>query len=259
VTSRPYLAVTHYDGARFVGWQRQREGRTVQGEMEAVLDRLLGRRTVATGAGRTDTGVHALGQGVGFLADERWEEDPAALRRALNALLPRDVWVESVHPMQPGFHARRSAVARRYRYVVGTDAAAQSPFRRPYEWALGRPLDVGLLARAAELLIGAHDFRGLATRGGADPDCRCRVALADWAPRPDGAGVTFTIEADRFVHHMVRFLVGAMIDIALTRRPLTDLSVLLAAADNQAASPPAPPQGLYLVAVRYPAELYAEA
>src|SRR2546425_1682808 len=112
-----------------------------------------------------------------------------------------------------------------------------------------------------------HDFRGLAaTAGGregggrdAKPHYRSRVALAQWAPRTDGAGVTFTIEADRFLHRMVRFLVGAMVDIALGRRPLEDLPRLLVAADNQAASPPAPPQGLYLVAVHYPAHLYAEA
>src|SRR5207249_2532208 len=269
VTSRPYLAVVHYDGAQFVGWQRQRDGRTVQAEFEAVLARLMGRRTTATGAGRTDTGVHALGQGVGFLAGERWAADADGLRRALNALLPRDVWVERVHPMRAGFHARKSAVARRYRYLIGTDDTADSPFRRPYEWAFARPLDPLLLARAAELLPGEHDFRGLAaTAGGregegggrdAERHHRSRVALAQWAPRTDGAGVTFTIEADRFLHRMVRFLVGAMVDIALGRRPLEDLPRLLVATDNQAASPPAPPQGLYLVAVHYPAHLYAEA
>jgi tRNA pseudouridine38-40 synthase len=226
-----------------------------------VLERLMGERTTATGAGRTDTGVHALGQGVGFVAGERWATDPAGLERALNALLPRDVWVERVHPMQPGFHARNSAQARRYRYVIGTDDAAHSPFRRPYEWALARPLDGALLARAAEALPGEHDFRGLAATGAgsAKPHYRSRVALAEWAPRTDGAGVTFTIEADRFLHRMVRFLVGAMVDIALHRRPLEDLPRLLTATDNQAASPPAPPQGLYLLTVRYPADLYGEA
>ena len=260
MTSRPYLAVVHYDGAEFVGWQRQRAGRTVQAEFEGVLERLMGRRTSAVGAGRTDTGVHALGQGVGFLAGGRWERDPDGLRRALNALLPRDVWVERVHAMQAGFHARNSATARRYRYVVGVDDAAQSPFRRPYEWGLGRSLDPSLLANAAADLVGEHDFRGLAAHGGATkPHYRCRVALAQWAPRADGAGMTFTIEADRFVHRMVRFLVGAMVDIALRRRPLSDLAVLLAAPDNAAASPPAPPQGLYLLTVTYPADLYAEA
>ncbi len=263
MTSRPFLAVVHYDGAGFVGWQRQPQGRTVQADVEAVLERLAGLRTTATAAGRTDTGVHALGQGVGFLLPERWSGDVEGLRRALNALLPRDIWVEGVHAMRPGFHARRSATARRYRYVIGTDEASRSPFRRPYEWALGsgRPLDLGQLGRAAEVLAGTHEFRGLAATAGAaaTPDYRCHVALAEWAPRTDGTGVTFTIEADRFLHRMVRFLVGAMVDVALGRRPLSDFPRLLAASDNQAASPPAPPQGLYLVAVRYPPDLYAGA
>jgi tRNA pseudouridine38-40 synthase len=258
VASRPVLAVVHYDGGQFVGWQRQPRGRTVQAEFEAVLERLLGRRVAVTGAGRTDTGVHAIGQGVGFSAEERWSDDPVGLRRAVNALLPRDVWVERVHVMRAGFHARRSAVARRYRYVIGTDEASRSPFRRPYEWSLGRPLDQGPLAAAATTLVGEHDFRGLAATSD-KPDFRCRVALAEWAPRLDGTGVTFTIEADRFLHHMVRFLVGTMVDVSLGRRPLSDLPLLLSASDNQAASPPAPPQGLYLVAVRYPADLYTEA
>ncbi len=261
MTSRPFLAVVQYDGARFAGWQRQPEARTVQADFEAVLERLMGRRTVATGAGRTDAGVHALGQGVGFTATERWDGKTGDLRRALNALLPRDIWVERVDGMEPGFDARRSATARRYRYLIGTDEAGASPFRRPYEWALGRSLDLGLLQAAALALVGEHDFRGLAAAGAATAHYRCRVALAEWAPRADvgEGGVTFTIEADRFLHHMVRFLVGAMVDIALGRRPPSDFPRLLAATDNLAASPPAPPQGLYLVAVRYPPDLYAEA
>jgi len=259
VSTRPFLAVVQYDGARFVGWQRQPGGRTVQAEFELVLERLAGRKTTATGAGRTDTGVHALGQGVSFALPERWSGQGEGVLRALNALLPRDVWVERVHEMRPGFHARRSARARRYRYVIGTDAGSRSPFRRPYEWALGRPLDAARLAAAAAALPGVHEFRGLAAAGVVSSDYRCRVASAEWAPRPDGAGMTFTIEADRFLHRMVRFLVGAMVDIALGRRPPSDFSELLQARDNLAASPPAPPQGLYLVAVRYPADLYAEA
>src|SRR5437588_11250576 len=192
----------------------------------------MGRPTAATGAGRTDAGVHALGQGVGFLASGGWAAYTAGLHRALNALLPRDIWVERLQAMRPGFHARNSALARRYRYVIGTVEAARSPFRRPYEWALGRPLEVTVLARAAELLVGEHDFRGLAASGARStrPHYRSRVALAEWAPRTDGAGVTFTIEADRFLHRMVRFLVGAMVDVALCRRRRGDItSVLLRA------------------------------
>jgi tRNA pseudouridine38-40 synthase len=256
------LAVIQYDGGGFAGWQRQPEDRTVQAEFEAVLERLMGRRTVATGAGRTDTGVHALGQGVSFQASERWVSQPAELRRALNALLPREIWVERVHLMRPGFDARRSATARRYRYLIGTDDAAASPFRRPYEWALGgsHPLDVRALESAAAALVGEHSFRGLAAAGANTTHYRCRVALAQWAPRADiaGAGVMFTVEADRFLHHMVRFIVGTMVDIALGRRPPADFLHLLAAENNLAASPPAPPQGLYLEAVQYPPELFAE-
>src|SRR5206468_12827630 len=147
--------------------------------------------------------------------------DADGLRRALNALLPRDVWVERVHPMRAGFHARKSAVARRYRYLIGTDDTAHSPFRRPYEWAFARPLDLLLLARAAELLPGEHDFRGLAaTAGGregegggrdAKPHHRSRVPLPQWRPGTAGRGGTFTMEADRLLHRMVRFLVAAMV------------------------------------------------
>jgi tRNA pseudouridine38-40 synthase len=265
VTSRPpspgpFLAVVQYDGGGFAGWQRQPKDRTVQAEFEAVLERLMGRRTVATGAGRTDTGVHALGQAVSFAAPERWSAEE--LRRALNALLPREIWVQRVHRMRPGFDARRSATARRYRYLIGTDEAAASPFRTPYEWALGRSggrgLDVGALHSAAAALPGQHDFRGLAAAGANTAHYRCRVALAEWAPRADGMGMAFTVEADRFLHHMVRFIVGTMVDIALGRRPPADFPRLLAATDNLAASPPAPPQGLYLEAVQYPPDLYAE-
>jgi tRNA pseudouridine38-40 synthase len=260
-TRRPLLAVIQYDGGGFAGWQRQPPpARTVQAEFEAVLERLLGKRVAVTGAGRTDAGVHALGQGVSFPVPERWTAQE--MRRALNALLPRDVWVQQVRVMQAGFDARRSAIARRYRYLIGTDETAASPFRRPYEWALatgGEQLQEAALHDAAAALIGEHDFRGLAAAGANTAHYRCRVALAVWAPRADGAkGVQFTVEADRFLHHMVRFIVGTMVDIALGRRPSADFSRLLAASDNLAASPPAPPQGLYLEAVRYPQDLYAE-
>src|SRR5256712_8211545 len=172
----------------------------------------MGRRTAATGAGRTDTGVHALGQGVGFLGDGRWAEDVPGLYRALNALLPRDIWVERVSPMRPGFHARNSALARRYRYVIGTDDAARSPFRRPYEWAFGRPLDVALLSRAAELLLGEHDFRGLAATGGGSgrPHYLRRVARAPGVPRTVGAGVTFTNPVAPVAARSVRVLACAI-------------------------------------------------
>jgi tRNA pseudouridine38-40 synthase len=269
--SRTFLATLHFDGTRFVGWQRQSAGRSVQAEFEQVLERLFGGRAPVHAAGRTDAGVHAVGLAVSFIVpprptgtntnkrngvpgESRWTF--TALRRALNALLPADCWVEAVQPMRAGFHARKSALARRYRYVIGTDEACASPFRRAFEWALARPLDAAALRAAARLLEGTHDFRAFAAKGEPKPHYDCTIRTATWEPRLNGEGLTFHIEADRFLHHMVRMLVGTMVDVGLGRRPLADIERLLERRDTQETSPPAPPQGLYFVAATYPAHLY---
>jgi tRNA pseudouridine38-40 synthase len=251
-----FLAVVHFDGGRFLGWQRQREGRSVQGEFERVLERLAGEVVRAIAAGRTDAGVHAEGLGVSFHLPEKWT--PTAARRALNALLPPDCWVESVARMQPGFHARKSAIARRYRYDIGTDPASASPFRRPFEWALGRSLDLPSLRTAAALVRGEHDFQSFSVRGQEKPHWRCDIGRADWTERPDGRGLSFHVEADRFLHHMVRMLVGTMVDVGLGRRPVADMAALLLRGDNLETSPPAPPEGLYFVSALYPPAHYLE-
>lgn len=253
--SRTFLATLHYDGTGFVGWQRQPAGRSVQAEFERVLERLFSRRTVAHAAGRTDAGVHALGQSVSFSAPVSWSTSD--MHRALNALLPQDCWVETVQPVQPTFHARKSAISRRYRYDIGLDGAAASPFRRRFEWALSRSLDLGLLGEAATLIRGEHDFRAFAAKGN-KPHHRCRLSLAEWHSRPNGRGISFHVEADRFLHHMVRMLVGTMVDVGLGRRPLGDITLLLDRGDNQDTSPPAPPQGLYFIAASYPPELLVD-
>ena len=254
MAERTVQLVLHYDGSGFSGWQRQPEQRTVQGVMEAALERLCGAPVGVLGAGRTDAGVHARGQAAGVRVPERWT--PSALRRALNAVLPPDVWVAAAHEMRAAFHARYSAVARRYGYYVGTDEEADSPFRRRLEFAIRRPLDRGALDATAAGLLGEHGFRAFAVRGTAPPDDdhRCHVHVARWLDRP--GGVVFEIEANRFLHHMVRFLVGTMLDIATGRRPQQDMAALLAALDNRAVSPPAPAHALFLEAVVYPADLY---
>jgi tRNA pseudouridine38-40 synthase len=162
------------------------------------------------------------------------------------------VWAARAGFAPEGFHARRHATARRYRYVVGCDAAAFSPFRRPYEWALGVPLAGDLLDAGARAILGEHDFRGFAAVGPARRHHRCRVVESSWQRRQDAEGFIFTIEADRFLHRMVRFLVGMMVDVARGRRPREDIDRLLSMTTNEDASPPAPPQGLYLIGARYP-------
>ena len=248
--SRTFLATLHFDGTGFVGWQRQPAGRSVQAELERALERLFGQRAPANAAGRTDAGVHAVGLGVSFPAPDSWTAP--TLLRALNAVLPHECWVERVQAARPGFHARKSALSRRYRYDVGTDAAAASPFRRPYEWALQRPLDLAALRASATLLHGEHEFLAFAAKGEPRPHHRCRLSTAEWIGRTAGRGVSFHVEADRFLHHMVRMLVGTMVDIGLGRRPVADIEMLLERGDNRRTSPPAPPQGLYFVAATYP-------
>jgi tRNA pseudouridine38-40 synthase len=259
MAERTVQLVLHYDGAGFSGWQRQPEQRTVQGVLEEALGRLCATPVSALGSGRTDAGVHARGQAVGVRVPERWRGDVQQLRRALNAVLPSDVWVARAAEMRHEFHARYSAVSRRYSYYVGTDDEAHSPFRGRYELAFGQPLSRGALDAAAAHLEGDHCFRGFAVLGTApaEDDHRCRVTEARWRERP--GGLVFEIEANRFLHHMVRFLVGTMLDVASGRRPLDDVPRLLASSDNSEVSAPAAPHALFLDRVTYPSELYLEA
>jgi tRNA pseudouridine38-40 synthase len=256
MAERSVQLVLHYDGTRFAGWQRQPDARTVQGEIEQTLTRLCNVNTRAVGAGRTDAGVHARGQAVGALVPTTWTVHK--LRRALNALLPDDVWVAAAYEMQPDFHARYSAVARAYSYRIGTDDRARSPFRSRWEWGVAEALDRRLLDEAAGILLGDHCFRGYAVRGTAPErdNHRCDVRVARWRER-DG-GLTFEITANRFLHHMVRFIVGTMIEVATGRRDRGTVARLLEATANSEVSPPAPAHGLCLEQVEYPDGMYVD-
>lgn len=246
--------VLHYDGAGFAGWQRQPETRTVQGVLEAALTRLCNRETKATGAGRTDAGVHARGQAAGTVVPDAWSAQ--RLRRALNAVLPADVWVAAAFDMASEFHARYDAISRRYSYRIGTDEASRSPFRQRYEWCVEDRLDARVLRDGAEAILGERCFRAYAVHGTApETDShRCQVLDARWCDA-NGA-IVFEIEANRFLHHMVRFLVGTMVDAARGRRDPGDVARLLDANDNSETSAPAPAHALVLERVNYPADLY---
>ena len=249
--------VLQYDGSRFAGWQRQPTSPTVQSAVEEVLERLFGRPVGLIGAGRTDAGVHARGQSAHVRVPETW--NASKLRRALNSLLPPDVWIAQAHNVTDQFHARYSAISRRYTYHLGTDDESASPFRRRYEWRVPwRLTDESLLSVAAADLLGEHQFFGFAVRGTAPPadEHRCTVTYAEWTR--DGGRLDFTIEANRFLHHMVRFLVGTMVDVAAGRRDHESFARLLDARDNVSVSPPAPAHGLFLERVSYPGHFYPE-
>jgi tRNA pseudouridine38-40 synthase len=254
--SRSVQLVLHYDGARFSGWQRQPGERTVQGVLEAAVSKLCGEPVTVVGAGRTDAGVHARGQAAGARVPAKW--GAFALRRSMNAILPDDVWIAAAFEMRDEFHPRYSAISRSYSYYVGTDDLASSPFRRTHELAWRKSLGFDRLETAALAIQGEHCFRAFAVRGTA-PDRdehRCAVAHAGWRKRE--GGLVFDITADRFLHHMVRFLVGTMLEIGEGKREPAVIGELLQQEDNSQVSPPAPPHALFLERVEYPKDLYLE-
>jgi tRNA pseudouridine38-40 synthase len=252
--SRSVQLVLHYDGSRFSGWQRQPGERTVQGDLEAAVSKLCGAPITVVGAGRTDAGVHARGQAAGVRVPDKWSA--LALRRSMNAILPDDVWIAAAFEMREDFHPRYSAVSRSYSYYVGTDDFASSPFRRTTELVWKKPLELKRLAAAASAIEGEHCFRAFAVKGTAPEkdDHRCTVSRATWRER-DG-GLVFEIQADRFLHHMVRFLVGTMLEIGEGRREPGAIAELLTQEDNSKVAQPAPPHGLFLERVEYPKDLY---
>src|SRR5438270_1997082 len=254
MASRSVQLVLHYDGAGFSGWQRQPGERTVQAVLEAAVSKLCAEALTVVGAGRTDAGVHARGQAAGVRVPEKWSA--AALRRSMNAILPDDVWIAAAFEMRDEFHPRYSAVSRSYSYFVGTDDFASSPFRRRYELAWKKPLDFERLSAAAAAVLGRRCFRAFAVKGTAPErdDHRCIVSHAAWRERE--GGLVFDIRADRFLHHMWRFLVGTMLEIGEGRRDLSDMKELLEKEDNSEVSQPAPAHALFLEQVEYPPHLY---
>ena len=241
----------HYDGRDFFGWQVQAKERTVQGELERVLSRLFDRPAQVIGSGRTDRGVHATGQVAAVDAPPKWT--PEALRRSLNALLPRDVWVADAALAPERFHPRYDAVARSYVYRVGLVEETKSPFRAPWCWPLVRPLDRPAVERATAAIVGDHSFKAFAKAGQEERGDRCTVTEARWTGW-ENVGAEFHVTANRFLHHMVRYLVGTLVEIGTGARPESDMAALLENREGLETSPPAPPEGLFLCRVRYPGE-----
>lgn len=245
-------AVLQYDGTAYRGWQRQADALTVQGTCEAALARILG-PTVILAAGRTDTGVHARGQVVHF--DTAAGLSPAALRRAWNAQLPTDIWVARLARAAIDFHARHDAVARTYRYRLALGRMAPSPFVRRFAWPISRPLDWTRMEAATAAIMGVHDFRRFAKGTGehrvrpvSEPG-RCDVREARWLRSREGRVLVIT--ADRFLRHMVRALVGAIVASGLGRIEPDEIRAALEPDGHRPRASYAPPQGLFLWAVEY--------
>lgn len=235
-----------YDGARFSGWAIQPGERTVQGELEAALSQVLGEPIRLIVAGRTDAGVHAIGQVASFGTDKPL---PSTLRRALNSLTGRDLAVHGLAAAPDGFDARRDACSRRYRYRIEA-ASVPSPFehRRSLHWP--HRLDRDLLDRCALALVGVHDFTAFTPTDTRHRHFHRRILDAHWTQEA-GAVLAFEVAADAFLRGMVRALVGTIVEVASGRRAPADFERLLAGGAREEAGDSADPHGLYLLRVDY--------
>lgn len=234
-----------YDGGGFHGWQVQSKGRTVQGVLEAALERLAHGPVRVAGAGRTDAGCHAVGQVASVTLDTRLEAD--RLRQALNAHLPADVRVVEVAVAASGFHARFDAVRRAYRYLI---IPRPSALRRGLAWNRVVRADEDALNDAVQPLLGSHDFTSFSRQASETGATRCRVAGARWRCR--SGMLRFDIEADRFLYTMVRRIVATAVRAAEGGGGARAIRAVLEARDRRASAPAAPAHGLYLMRVRYP-------
>jgi tRNA pseudouridine38-40 synthase len=238
-----------YDGTQYVGWQRQAEGTSIQGLLEAALQPMAGAPVSVQGAGRTDAGVHALAQ----VASVAMATDLACatLARALNAVLPLDVRILAVEDMPEAFHARFSAIGKRYEYRI-VNAPIVSPFLQRYAWHVIPPLDVDAMRQASAALVGRHDFAAFQAAGSAAHSSVRTVAGIEWS---DGGGYdcpfVMHIEGDGFLRHMVRSIVGTLVEVGVGRRPPDAVGQILASGDRARSGPTAPARGLFLVCVLY--------
>ena len=235
-----------YDGTHFVGWQRQAHGRSVQAEVERAVEALTQAPARVVAAGRTDAGVHALGQVAHFRTASVLPIDRVIA--GLNALLPPDVSVREAADAQPDFHARRDARFRVYRYAI-LRRPTPSALLRPYVHHAWGPLDLDAMRAALARLAGDHDFRAFRALGTPTKTSRCALLLAELTEREDLLFLTFG--ADRFLRHMVRMIVGTILRVGRGTLTPQDVAALLEHGGDGVGGPAAPPQGLYLIAVGY--------
>jgi tRNA pseudouridine38-40 synthase len=236
--------VLEYDGTDFNGWQFQPDQRTVQGEVEAGLSRLTQETVKTFCAGRTDTGVHALGQVINFHYQGRLPVQTLLLGG--NALLPRDVRILAAEEVAENFHSRYSARSRRYRYHISTETCAVG---RQYCWYLPQALDVNAMDLAVQDLLGEHDFESFCQAGSGLDHYRCFVQAVAW--RRQDRQIVFDITANRFVHNMVRIIVGTSVNIGRGYTSASAMKQILNEKDRKTAGPTVPAHGLFLVQVGY--------
>lgn len=243
--------IIEYQGTNIFGWQSQAEGRTVQGEIISAIEKITGQNVKLTGAGRTDSGVHALGQVANFEIDHSIEPDK--FKEAINHFLSDDILIKSSGEVDPSFDSRRSARYRKYRYIISTE---KSVIYKNLRWETTNQLDISLLNKSASALLGEHDFSPFCVTASLKENNNCTIYEAKWTDSDNQ--LIFDICGNRFLHSMVRSLVGAMVNLATEKsdKNLRNLTLekfqdIINLKNDERISFTAPACGLYLVSVGY--------
>lgn len=242
-----YRLKIQYDGTRYHGWQKQKSGSdTIQGKIEAVLSRLCGQDVEVCGAGRTDAGVHAECQVANFHMEEAWE--PAELFRRMNEYLPNDIRIMKVEQAGERFHSRLNATGKVYEYHL-LKKDCYDVFARKYSWQMDKSLDISCMRRAADILLGQHDFKGFCTKASKKKSTVRRIDAIEIRETERDIFLRFT--GNGFLYNMVRILTGTLVEIGEGVRPVESIQEILVAGDRRLAGKTAPAQGLILREVRY--------
>jgi tRNA pseudouridine38-40 synthase len=236
-----------YEGKSYLGWQVQPKGPTVQGTIEEQLRRLTRETVHLISSGRTDAGVHAIGQVAHFKTQHPM--DCPTLRRALNSLLPADIMIREVEEVDQDFHARKDCKSKVYEYRV-LNRNVRSVFLREYAWHISQPLDLGEMKKAAQRLIGEYDFSSFRSVGTPTRTAVRNVIRAEWKRDREGL-LTFEIEANGFLKQMVRAIVGTLVEVGKKKITPEDFGQILESRDRTKAGPTAPAHGLFLKEVKY--------
>lgn len=247
MVKRNIRLVLAYDGTRYHGWQRQKRDLTIQGVIEEKLRIMVQERVRLIGSGRTDAGVHALNQVCNFFTGSNIPLE--GIRRGLNALLPEDIHVKSAGEADPDFHARYGVKHKTYAYWV-LNRAEPDIFRRNYTWHVAVPLDRRVMADCLAILRGQNDFSAFRSAGSTAKD-PVRTMMQSILDEPEEGLIRFTLEADGFLRHMVRNIVGTVVQAGMGKSDPVVFKEIFRSRDRRAAGIKAPPQGLYLTTVSY--------
>ena len=241
-----FKLIVEYDGSDYCGWQRQPNQSSIQGTLEDVLQHMTRESITLHGSGRTDAGVHALGQTAHFKCRTRLS--PGDLQKGMNRLLPGDIAVRSCQSVPLDFHARFSSRWKRYRYRICNQPVKQAVGRQ-YAWQIYRPLDVVAMDQGTRHLVGRHDFKSFESSGSPRAQTVREVMEASWQKK--NGYLEFDIRANGFLRYMVRNIVGTLVAVGMGKLEANAIPALLEAADRRLAPATAPPHGLFLVHVAY--------